>query len=88
MLDPQSAVAASICHLARLAGLPHVTAIRSAVVQRHQEPCGWCDYPLPELAGMIANFDDTSRAAHAFRASRPETQRRLVDQAQGMEVAA
>lgn len=77
-LDPAAAVAAAICHLSRESSPIHVS-------NRHPQRCGWCDYPLDELARMVATFDMTSREAWSFRHLRPEVQRRLVTEAQAVE---
>lgn len=77
-LDAASAVAAAICHLSRASSPLEVSG-------RHPTRCGWCDYPVDELARLVAEFDPTGPQAISFRRLRPEVQRRLVGEAQAVE---
>ena len=49
--DPASAVAASLCVIARS------VLVTVPVTNRHPSACGWCDYPAPVLSGMVADFN-------------------------------
>lgn len=83
-LEPASAVAASLCWLARQRGLPNIPSVRAAVVQRHPMSCAWCDYEPPDLIRLIEDaWDDPVAMAKFDRLPRLE-QRRLVDHAQGI----
>lgn len=78
LLDPQAAVAAAICHLSR-----ETSPI--AVSERHPVRCGWCDWPLPELRRLVAEFDTTTRPVTQFRLLPAAAQRKLVTEAQAIE---
>lgn len=51
------AQAIGLCFLARQDGLPAIHNVRAAVVTMHPEPCGWCDYDLPELLNVLRTFN-------------------------------
>src|SRR5450830_516562 len=48
--DPASAVAASLCLLAR-------TTDDRGRTRRHPAECGWCIWPVPVLAEMVEAFN-------------------------------
>ncbi len=87
-LDPPSAVAASLCLLAR-------SLSDRAVTSRHPRPCGWCDYPVAELRAMVDDlnemtFDPKSgryltHDARAFSELPRARQATLVAEAQSFE---
>ena len=81
LLDPQAAVAAAICHISRTVSPVNVT-------QRHPGRCGWCDWPVDELARIVRDFDVTTSAVASFRRLPREVQARLVSEAQAVEDAA
>ena len=82
-LDPAERIAAAICWLDRQTGLPDIDALRIAVVDRHEDGCGWCDYPLPELLRM-SNLDG-ARGVGAFARMPQHQQRHAVRVAQGID---
>jgi hypothetical protein len=51
--DPASAVAAALCASARMPG-------GTGTTRRHPRRCGWCDYPVRELAAMVAAFNQVA----------------------------
>lgn len=78
-LDTPSAVAASICFLARTS---HVN-LRFAE-GRHPTTCAWCVYERSDLIRMVDEFntaDMEGRASATFRRLNPNAQRTLVDAA-------
>jgi hypothetical protein len=78
-------IAISICWLARQPGLPNIHGLRVGVVTMHETPCGWCDYPLPELTDMLKRRDvdeDDERRWGLLPAARA---RRAVELAQGRD---
>ena len=77
-LDPSAAVAAAICHLSRVTS-------PVAVSSRHPGRCGWCDWPLPELQRVVAEYQVNSREVFAFRRLSGDAQRKLVTEAQAIE---
>ena len=85
--EPASAVAAAVCLLAR---------DRDGRIPRHPRRCSWCDYPAPELARMVDEFnawaernERTGRyarhSAWSFNELPRATQAELVREAQGFE---
>lgn len=56
------AQAIGLCYLAREPGLPEIHMLRVAVVQLHNGPCGWCDYPTKELLAMLEPWNRALRA--------------------------
>jgi hypothetical protein len=83
LFEPASAIAASICIAARTL----------SSVARHPRPCGWCDWPVAELRGMVDGFNawagyDERRGTYrqfdaaAFQGLPRVEQRRLVLEAQ------
>lgn len=88
--EPAAAVAASLCLTARVIA-------DHAVTTRHPSRCGWCDYPVTELAAMVdgfnawAGFDERNGTyqrhdARIFAELPRERQRALVIEAQAFEV--
>ena len=61
------------------------------VSHRHPGPCGWCPYPLTDLADWLREFNaedgDDHRLSRRFRSLPPERQRALVIEAQEFEGA-
>lgn len=55
-LDAPSAVAASLCWLARWRGLGRQYA--APATARHPRECGWCAYPPQTLIDWIEEFND------------------------------
>lgn len=78
-LDPEAAVAASICFLSR--------TNRTGLLLgegRHPRACEWCDYQTPDLIAMVEEFnvaDMDGRVSASFRRLSPKEQRSLVDAA-------
>lgn len=93
MLETPSAVAASICLLARWRSGTDDAVSKIAVAamgMRHPRPCGWCVYPSPELLRMVEEHsaaDSQGYLTQRFRSLTATAQRDLVDAAQGLEPA-
>jgi hypothetical protein len=89
--DPAAAGAAGRCVIAR-------SVSDRAVTNLHPRPCGWCDYPLPDLSRLVEGFNawagSNSRsntfAHHELRlwSELPRAEQdRLITEAQAFEPA-
>lgn len=91
--DPEVAIAAAKCWLARWGGsvLDHIP-----VAAHHPRPCGFCEYPSDKLIDLVAEFmawadpptpmgepSALRPELEAFLALSQRQQRRLVNKAQG-----
>lgn len=78
--------AIGVCWLARAKGLPDVYSIRVSVVQMHPEPCGWCDYSLPDLMAMLKSGPATLHESEfaAWWQMPGRARRAAIELAQGM----
>lgn len=86
--DAASAVAASICWLARWA---NSSPVKRLAAERHPASCGWCDWDRKDLMAMIEDFnqaDIDGTVSLPFRRLSPNAQRSLVNAALYGQVAA
>lgn len=100
-LDTPSAVAASICWMGRWRGNGEKFA--RVALERHPNPCGWCDYTPAQLIEWIEDYNEEDlmaggrvlgsdgqpqhRLAGNFRRLSSSEQRALVDRAMYPEAA-
>ena len=84
--DPSSAVAASLCAMAR--------AHFAGTTRRHPGPCSWCDWPPAQLTAMVDAYNAAaaldrrtgqyrSRSVGAFEAMPRDVQLAAIRRAQG-----
>ena len=87
--EPAAAAAAGICWLHRWQRKASLHGFTVRTSDRHPSECGWCAFPLPELAQWLADFNfedgDDHRLSQRFRSLPPDRQRALVIQAQAFE---
>ena len=48
-MSPAEAIAIGLCILARTVG--------DGITRRHDRPCGWCIYPVPELRRSVESWN-------------------------------
>lgn len=86
--DMAEAQAVGICWLARQPGLPDIAPLRIATATLHERPCGWCDYPVGELLGMLERRNVSDFAERAWWGLPSKARSRAIAHAQSREDAA
>jgi hypothetical protein len=81
------AQAQGLCYLARQKGLPDIALLRTAVVQLHREPCGWCEYEPADLLTMLRDYHPMAREEADWWRLPGKARLAAIQMAQGETVA-